>query len=82
MSALRAVGLAAAPGFASYHRVLSLRWFGRAVARLLLAELLRAFIAPGAPVVVALDQTLERRCGRHISARGIYRDVVRSSRGQ
>jgi hypothetical protein len=81
-SALRAVGLGAAPGFGSYHRVLSRRrWSGRAAARLLLAELLRAFVAPGAPVVVALDETLERRWGRRIAARGIYRDPVRSSHG-
>jgi hypothetical protein len=57
------------------------RWCGRAVARLLLAELLRAFVPPGAPVVVALDETLERRWGRRIAARGIYRDPVRSSHG-
>jgi DDE superfamily endonuclease len=81
-SALRAAGLGAAPGFGSYHRVLSRRrWCGRAVARLLLAELLRAFVAPGEPVVVALDETLERRWGRRIAARGIYRDAVRSSHG-
>lgn len=64
-SALRAVGLGAAPGFGSHHRGLSRRrGSGRAVSRLLLAELLRAFIPPGAPVVVALDGTLERRWGR------------------
>ncbi len=81
-SALQAAGLGAAPGFGSYHRVLSRRrWSGRAAARLLLAELLRAFVAPGAPVVVALDETLERRWGRRIAARGIYRDPVRSSHG-
>lgn len=81
-SALRASGLGAASGFGSYHRVLSRRcWSGRAVARLLLAELLRAFLAPGEPVLVALDETLERRWGRKIAARGIYRDAVRSSHG-
>ncbi len=81
-SALRAVGLGAAPGFGSYHRVLSRRrWSGRAVSRLLLAELLRAFVPPGAPVVVGLDETLERRWGRRVAARGVYRDAVRSSRG-
>jgi DDE superfamily endonuclease len=81
-SALRAAGLDGAPGFSAYHRVLSRRrWSGRAVSRLLLAELLRAFVAPGAPVVVGLDETLERRWGRRIAARGIYRDPVRSSHG-
>jgi hypothetical protein len=81
-SALRAAGLGAAPGFCSYHRVLSRRrWSGGALSRLLLAELLRAFVPPGVPVVVGLDETLERRWGRRIAARGIYRDPVRSSHG-
>ena len=79
-SALRAAGLGAAPGFGSYHQVLSRRrWSGRVAARLLLEQLLRAFVPPGAPVVVGLDETLERRWGRRIAARGIYRDPVRSS---
>ena len=81
-SALRAAGLGAAPGFSAYHRVLSRRrWCGRAVARPLLLLLLRAFVPPEAPVVVGLDETLERRWGRRIAARGIYRDPVRSSHG-
>src|SRR5918993_3125518 len=80
-SALRAAGLGNAPGFASYHRVLSEgRWSGLALARRLLVLLVAAF-APHGPVVVALDDTLERRWGRRIRARGIYRDPVRSSRG-
>jgi hypothetical protein len=51
------------------------------VSRLLLVRLLRAFVPPGAPVVVGLDETLERRWGRRIAARGVYRDPVRSSHG-
>jgi hypothetical protein len=80
-SALRAAGLGHAPGFANYHRVLSeARWSGLAVARRLLLLLVTAF-APRGTVVVALDDTLERRWGRRIRARGIYRDPVRSSHG-
>src|SRR5215217_2497270 len=80
-SALRAAGLGNAPGFANYHKVLSEgRWSGLALAERLLALLVAAF-APHGPVVVALDDTLERRWGRRIRARGIYRDPVRSSRG-
>ncbi len=80
-SALRAAGLGNAPGFANYHRVLSEgRWSGPALAERLLALLVAAF-APHGPVLVALDDTLERRWGRRIRARGIYRDPVRSSRG-
>jgi len=32
-------------------------------------------------VVVGIDDTIERRWGAKIKARGIYRDPVRSSRG-
>ncbi|HZH46643.1 MAG TPA: transposase, partial [Roseococcus sp.] len=80
-SALRAAGLGGTPGFAGYHRVLShARWSGLAVTRRLLALLVAAF-APDGRVVVAPDDTLERRWGRRIRARGIYRDPVRSSHG-
>src|SRR3712207_6466998 len=35
--------------------------------------------APTGPVVLGLDDTIERRRGKHIKAKGIYRDPVRSS---
>jgi hypothetical protein len=80
-SALRTAGLGNAPGFAGYHRVLShARWNSLAVSARLLAMLVAGF-TPGGPVVLALDDTLERRWGRRIRARGIYRDPVRSSHG-
>jgi DDE superfamily endonuclease len=34
-----------------------------------------------APIVIGLDDTIERRWGSKIKARGIYRDPVRSSKG-
>ena len=40
--------------------------------------LLQVFVPQG-PVVVGLDDTLERRRGKKINAKGIYRDPVRSS---
>jgi DDE superfamily endonuclease len=79
--ALRVMGLADRPGFGRYHDVLSrARWNGRAVARTLLAQVLDAFL-PAGEVVVGVDDTIERRWGPKIKARGIYRDPVRSSRG-
>ena len=36
---------------------------------------------PHAPIVIGLDDTIERRWGAKIKARGIYRDPVRSSKG-
>jgi hypothetical protein len=80
-AALRVMGLEQGASFALYHRVLSLaRWSSRAVAHRLLLVLVAAFVPQG-PVVVAIDDTLERRWGIKIKARGIYRDPVRSSHG-
>jgi hypothetical protein len=67
--------------FAVYHRVLSTaRWSARRVAHRLLGLLVAAFVRDG-PVVIGLDDTIERRWGTKIKARGIYRDPVRSSHG-
>ena len=40
--------------------------------------LLDAFVGEG-PLIVGIDETLERRYGKRISARGLYRDPVRST---
>ncbi len=80
-AALRVMGLGATKDFARYHYVLNhARWSSRAVARKLLAMIVENF-APAGPVVIGLDDTIERRWGPKISARGIYRDPVRSSHG-
>ena len=79
--ALRVMGLDQGAGFAVYHRVLSLgRWSSRAIAHRLLLLLVAALVPQG-PVVIGLDDTIERRWGAKIKARGIYRDPVRSSHG-
>ncbi len=81
-AALSSVGLRGAATFTNYHRVLNRsRWSGQDAARCLLGLLVAAF-APSGPVVVGIDETIERRWGAKIKARGIYRDPVRSSRGQ
>jgi len=78
---LRVRGLGASPGFARYHEVLNrAHWNGRVVARALLVLVLGAFL-PAGEVVLGVDDTIERRWGRKIKARGLYRDPVRSSRG-
>jgi hypothetical protein len=80
-AALRVMGLGQGAGFAVYHRVLSTGcWSSRAVAHRLL-RLLVAVLVPKGPVVVGIDDTIERRWGAKIKARGIYRDPVRSSHG-
>jgi hypothetical protein len=78
---LRVMGLADEPGFRRYHEVLSrARWDGQAVARRLLLYIIERLL-PDGEVVVGIDDTIERRWGARISARGIYRDPVRSSKG-
>jgi predicted hydrolase (HD superfamily) len=49
------------------------------VSRVLLGLLVEAFVPKGDPLVVGVDETLERRWGKKISAKGVYRDPVRSS---
>jgi hypothetical protein len=79
--ALRVMGLADQTGFGRYHEVLNrARWDSRDIARRLLGHLL-AVLWPGGEVVIAIDDTIERRWGAKIKARGIYRDPVRSSDG-
>ena len=79
--ALRVMGLADQPGFGRYHEVLNrARWDARDVARRLPRHLL-AVLWPDGEVVIAIDDTIERRWGAKIKARGIYRDPVRSSGG-
>jgi hypothetical protein len=78
-SVLRVLGLSQETKFHKYHRVLSLaRWCALKGARILLGQLLDAFVAEG-PVVVGIDETVERRWGSQLKKRGIYRDSVRSS---
>jgi hypothetical protein len=80
-SLLRIAGLSGERRFTTYHRVLNrAAWDARAAARLLLGLLIAAFV-PSGPVVLGLDDTIERRRGKRIRAKGIYRDPVRSSKG-
>lgn len=79
-AALRVVGLQHTRRFNQYHHVMSRAvWSPLALARTLLGVLLVRFTPSDAPLVFAIDETIERRWGRKIAARGIYRDAVRSS---
>lgn len=79
-AALRALGLAHHPHFQNYHRVLNrARWSPRQAAALLLQLLVAAFVPEG-PLILGGDETLERRNGRRIAPKGIYRDACRSSK--
>jgi len=80
-AALRVMGLGHSSDFALYHYVLSrARWNSRVIASRLLTMILDRFL-PAGPVVIGIDDTIERRWAHKIAARGIYRDPVRSSHG-
>jgi DDE superfamily endonuclease len=77
---LRIMGLSQERQFQKYHRVLNrAQWSSLAGARGLL-EVLRQTFVPVGPVVIGVDDTLERRRGAKLKAKGIYRDPVRSWR--
>lgn len=78
---LPVMGLSDEIGFAKYHQVLN-RAMGspHQTSEQLLKLLLHSLDHGFKPLVFGLDETIERRWGSQIRARGIYRDPVRSSR--
>jgi hypothetical protein len=79
-AALRAVGLDESPVFSQYHQVLNRAvWSSHQISRILLTLLLTLLGSGCGPLVFGIDETIERRWGHKIQARGIYRDAVRSS---
>lgn len=80
-AALRAMGLSQERHFDKYHRVLNrAQWSGLRLSRILLVVLVTTFVTAGVPVLIGVDETIERRWGPKIVQRGIYRDPVRSSK--
>src|SRR5512135_3029236 len=80
-SALRILGLSHEAHFTNYHRVLNrAAWCPRAASRILLGLIVLTLVPADWPIVLVADDTVERRHGRTIQARGCSRDAVRSSR--
>jgi DDE superfamily endonuclease len=80
-AALRVMGLALERRFTNYHRVLNrAAWSVLQGSRMLLGLLLTVWVPPGATIVLGADDTVERRAGRKIAAKGCYRDAVRSTK--
>jgi DDE superfamily endonuclease len=78
---LRVMGLSDERQYQNYHRVLNrARWSSRELSRRLLLAVVAAFVPGDGPVVVGLDERIERRRGAKIAAKGVYRDPVRSSK--
>jgi hypothetical protein len=76
---LRTVGLSQEQHFQTYHRVLNRAVWSSLKASRVLVHLLALTFAPSGPIVLGIDETIERRRGPKIAATGIYRDPVRSS---
>ncbi len=78
---LRGMGLSDEAQFQNYHRVLNrATWSGLRLSQILLGLLIAAFLATGAPLIIAADETLERRKGPQIKQKGAFRAAVRSSK--
>jgi hypothetical protein len=76
---LQMMGRNTVSDFQTYHRVLNRAiWSPLTASRLLLRVLVAVFVPRGV-IVFGLDDTIERRRGEQITAKGIYRDPVRSS---
>ena len=79
-AALRVMGLSHERQFQNYHRVLNrATWSSRALSHILLRLLMQTFVPADAPLVVGLDDHIQRRRGDYIAPKGLYRDAVRSS---
>lgn len=80
---LRTMGRALEQRFTNFHRVLNRAvWYPLAGSRILLGLLVAAFVPGGGPLVLGGDDTVERRGGKKITAKGCYRDPVRSTKTQ
>lgn len=80
-SVLHVMGLKQERRFHKYHRVLSRACWSVLMASRVLLGMLVDTLVPTGPVVLGLDDTIERRRGDKIAAKGIYRDPTRSSTG-
>jgi hypothetical protein len=78
-SCLRVMGLTEEKHFVNYHRVLNRSYRNTLFSAKILLGLLVALVPKTVPLVIVIDETIERRNGRKIRAKGCYRDAVRSS---
>ncbi len=82
-SALNILGVGQHGDFAIYHQALNrARWSSLQLSRVLLLLVVGRLGSSDGPLVFGIDETLERRWGRKIAAKGRYRDPVRSTDDQ
>jgi hypothetical protein len=76
---LRVMGLSQEKRFEKYHRVLNrAKWNGITGAKILLGLLIQ-LLPDSFPILIVVDDTIERRKGKNIKAKGCYRDACRST---
>ena len=76
------MGLEYEAGFSKYHHLLNRAEWSSLKAAKILFHMLLVFVSDKLPLVLLVDETLERRRGKQIKAKGYYRDAVRSSKSQ
>ena len=82
-SALSILGIGQNGDFAIFHQVLNrARWRPLQLSRVLLLLVVGRLGASNEPLVFGIDETVERRWGPKIAAKGKYRDPVRSTDDQ
>lgn len=75
-AALRVMGLSSESNLSKYHHVLNrVNWSLLSASRILL-NLIVSITGSGNPLVLFIDETLERRKGPKIKAKGYYRNAV------
>jgi hypothetical protein len=79
-AALRAMGLGDEEHFTNYHRVLNrARWSPWVLSKILLGLIIQLCLPADVPLLLVVDDTLERRRGRKIKYKGWFRDPIRST---
>jgi hypothetical protein len=76
-ASLRVMGLSDGGNFGKYHRVLSqAQWSPLLLSRLLLGLIITSLLVPGQPLLLVIDDTLERRKGKKLRLKGWFRDPL------
>jgi hypothetical protein len=78
-SALKATGHGQDKDFTNYYRVFNRAQWNTLQGAKIMLGLLIALVPPTWPLIILIDETIERRKGKKIKAKGCYRDPVLSS---
>lgn len=78
-SILRVMGLSQEKRFEKYHRVLNRAQWNSMIGAKILLGLLVKLLPESWPILIVVDDTIERRSGKKIKAKGCYRDACRST---